>query len=54
MLVIDWADSFGNLGPTPAQVVTRAKARELFERAGFVFEKEITTGAHHYGIIFKR
>jgi ubiquinone/menaquinone biosynthesis C-methylase UbiE len=54
VLVVDWADSYGNLGPTANNVVTRAKAKLLFEEAGFIFEHDVTVGAHHYGIIFKR
>lgn len=54
VLVIDWLDSFENVGPTPNNVVTRARAKELFQSAGFTFQSDITAGAHHYGIIFVR
>lgn len=54
VLVIDWADSFENLGPTQNNIVTRSEAKELFQKAGFIFEKDITVGAHHYGIILRK
>lgn len=54
LLFVDWSESFGNLGPTPEMVVTRDKALEIFQAAGFQFEKEIATGAHHYGFIMKK
>ena len=54
VLVIDWTDSFNNIGPTENNVVTRTKTKDLFERAGFIFQCDITTGPHHYGIIFAR
>lgn len=51
LLLIDWKDSFNNLGPTPRMIVSPKVARELCEAAGFVFGKEIDAGAHHYGFI---
>jgi ubiquinone/menaquinone biosynthesis C-methylase UbiE len=54
LLAIDWSDSFAGLGPAPEAVVTKAKAIEIFEKAGFLFEREIDAGAHHYGIILKK
>lgn len=54
VLVIDWKESFGGTGPQPNMIVPPADARALFERAGFVFERDINAGAHHYGMIFVR
>lgn len=51
LLVLDWSDSFGNLGPTPEMVVTEDKARAYAEGAGFEYNRVIDAGAHHYGII---
>lgn len=31
--------------------VPKEKAREMFEKKGFIFEREIDAGEHHYGII---
>ena len=53
-LVIDWKDSFGGLGPVESAVITEKEARALFERHGFLPERDIQAGAHHYGIVFKK
>jgi len=52
VLFIDWAQSFGGIGPTSEHVVTESMAKELFEKRGFKLERNISTSAHHYGIIF--
>ena len=52
--VIDWSESFNNLGPEPAAVVTAAAARAAVETAGFIFEREFSAGAHHYGLAFRK
>lgn len=54
ILVIDWTDSFGGLGPEPKVVFEQKAARTLFENAGFVLERTIDAGAHHYGLIFTK
>lgn len=54
LLVVDWTDSFGGIGPRKDTVVTAAECRELFEHAGFGFEKEIDAGMHHYGLVFRK
>lgn len=53
ILFIDWSDSFGGMGPTKEHVVPSDIAKELFEKRGFKFVRNISTSAHHYGIIFK-
>lgn len=52
ILVIDWAGSYGHLGPPPNHIVTEAKAEELFIGAGFHKVKSFRAGPHHYGIVF--
>jgi ubiquinone/menaquinone biosynthesis C-methylase UbiE len=54
LLVIDWADSFGGLGPTMETVVSHDLTVALFTGLGFVLDREIKAGDHHYGIIFTR
>jgi len=53
VLLIDWSESFGGMGPAPKHVVTKDMAKELFEKRGFKLVENISTSAHHYGIIFK-
>jgi len=54
VLVVDWKDSFGGLGPKPESIVPSNNTKDLFEKYGFSFQHEIQAGAHHYGIVFKR
>lgn len=54
VLVIDWADSFGGLGPEKKVIITAEACRALFETHGFAFEKVIQAGSHHYGFVFKK
>lgn len=54
VLVVDWADSFGGIGPTVQMVVPKDKATTLFENSGFHTDREISAGSHHYGFIFKK
>lgn len=54
LVVVDWTDSFNNLGPHADHVFTKAVAEELFKKHGFAVEKEIDAGAHHYGMIFSK
>jgi ubiquinone/menaquinone biosynthesis C-methylase UbiE len=52
VLLVDWAGSFGNMGPREADVVPQGSARVLFEKEGFTFLQEVPAGDHHYGMIF--
>ena len=54
LILIDWVDTFGGVGPAPEQVVKRDQAQKLFEQAGLVFASDFQAGDHHYGLIFKR
>ncbi|MCR4330770.1 MAG: methyltransferase domain-containing protein [Patescibacteria group bacterium] len=54
ILLIDWIDSFGGLGPHPDEVLTQTVAKKLCTEALFTYEKDIMAGAHHYGMIFKK
>src|SRR3989344_4602935 len=50
-VVVDWTDSFGGIGPKQEAVVKKEKALEMFEKAGMHLDKEISAGAHHYGLL---
>jgi ubiquinone/menaquinone biosynthesis C-methylase UbiE len=54
VLVVDWTDSYSNMGPHKDMVVSEQNAKELFMKKGFVVEKNIPAGSHHYGIVFKK
>jgi ubiquinone/menaquinone biosynthesis C-methylase UbiE len=49
VLLVDWSESPIT---NSIQLVPKNKAREMFEKKGFLLEREINVGDHHYGIIF--
>ena len=52
LLVVDWAGSYGGIGPTPEHVVTEHQAEDFFINGGFHKVKSFRAGPHHYGIVF--
>lgn len=54
LLLVDWKDSFGGMGPQPEHVVSEDVARTLIETAGFATERTYTAGAQHYGILVRK
>jgi ubiquinone/menaquinone biosynthesis C-methylase UbiE len=53
LLIVDWTDSHGGMGPAPDDVVEYDTAREVFELAGFEHVRDIDTGEHHYGFVMR-
>lgn len=51
LLLIDWKDSFNNLGPAKDAVIPATVAREMCEQEGFVLKNEFDAGEHHYGLV---
>ncbi len=54
VLFVDWSSSFGGIGPQPQNVFYEELAKKLFEKNGFKVERDISAGAQHYGIIFRK
>jgi ubiquinone/menaquinone biosynthesis C-methylase UbiE len=52
LLLVDWKDSYGGIGPTKEMIITQENASNLFLKRGFKEEETISISAHHYGIIF--
>ena len=52
LLVIDWAGSYGGIGPAPEHVVPEHDAEALFINGGFHKVKSFRGGSHHYAVIF--
>jgi ubiquinone/menaquinone biosynthesis C-methylase UbiE len=48
VLLVDWSESSIM---QKINLIPKDKARSLFEKKGFVLEREIDAGAHHYGMI---
>lgn len=51
VLVVDWSES-----PVihNKHIIPKIRAREMFEKKGFSFERDIDAGEHHYGIIMAK
>lgn len=54
LLLIDWSDSFGGLGPKKDSVLSPTRAKELLENAGFEIIEKIPAQDHHYGFIGRK
>lgn len=52
LMVVDWAGSYGGMGPAVAKVVHEGEAEQFFVSAGFHKVKTLHAGPHHYGILF--
>jgi len=48
VLLVDWAESSIMKG---SKVISKDNARILFEKKGFILEREINAGEYHYGMI---
>lgn len=51
-MLVDWAGSYGGMGPVPEKVVSEHEAEDFFISGGFHKMKSFRAGPHHYGIIF--
>lgn len=54
LVVVDWSESFGGIGPKEDQVIKESTAKLLVEEAGFIFEHSVDVGEHHYGFIARK
>lgn len=52
LMLVDWAGSYGGIGPAQSQVVSERAAEALFIEKGFHKVKSFRAGPHHYGIVF--
>lgn len=54
LLVVDWSDSFGGLGPQTHHLFKEDQSIALAQKNGLDFVRKIDAGDHHYGLIFKK
>lgn len=54
LLFIEWADSFAGMGPHKDHVIKKEEALKIFKDAGFVLDREIDAGEHHYGLVLRK
>lgn len=54
LLIIDWIASFKNAGPAEDRVVSPGELERLLKAHGFVHEKTIPAGSHHFAFLARR
>ncbi len=54
LVVIDWSDSYGGMGPQPEYVVPESVARAEAEAVGFRAIGELDAGSYHYGLVLRK
>ena len=55
ILIVDWTESFGGLGPAPHHVFEQKMAEDLLTKSGFTkLSDKLPAGEHHYAIHFKK
>ncbi|MDP3965173.1 MAG: methyltransferase domain-containing protein [bacterium] len=54
LVIIDWSDSFGGMGPQEVDVVTKEATESLALSCGFEHVREFPAGSHHYGLVFRK
>lgn len=54
LIIIDWAESFGNIGPEEDHIISQDRAEMMATNTGFEVERSIAVGDHHYGFIAKK
>lgn len=51
IVIIDWSESFGGLGPHKDDVCTKTAAKAIASQTGLRVMEEFDAGAHHYGLV---
>ncbi len=51
--VIDWTESYHQVGPHKDRVVNKEHVRKAFEATGFELVSRLDAGSHHYGFLFR-
>lgn len=54
LMVVDWEDSFGGIGPQPKDIIVESEAVKIFTEDGFALINKFNAGDHHYGLIFSK
>ena len=54
VLLVEWSDTFGGIGPEASRIVSEMTATDLFTQAGCVVAQRIQAGAHHYGLVLRK
>jgi ubiquinone/menaquinone biosynthesis C-methylase UbiE len=51
VLVVEWAGSFNNMGPSPDAVLSPGETARLFQAEGFSIGEMLPAGTHHFAFI---
>ncbi len=54
ILVVEWRESYGGMGPDSKAVVSEEEAKSIFLQAGLELVESFSAGPHHYGLIFMK
>lgn len=54
MLIVDWNQSPGPIGPPVAVRISEAETKKMCEAASFRFVKNIETDNYHFGLLFEK
>lgn len=54
VLFVDFSPDSIILKKTQHKTLTKEEAKNIFENADFIYERDIETGDHHYGMIFTK
>lgn len=54
LTVLEWEKSKGGLGPSDEHRMGMEEMRNLIQNEGFVFDRQISAGAFHYALVFKK
>jgi len=53
LLVVDWSPGDTAMGPPVESRLDLGKIKAMANAAGLVFQKDITAGSHHFGLLFQ-
>jgi ubiquinone/menaquinone biosynthesis C-methylase UbiE len=54
LLLVDWSPEPNAFGSKLSCALSKVKARAMFEENGFIHQRDIDTGEHHYGMILEK
>jgi ubiquinone/menaquinone biosynthesis C-methylase UbiE len=54
LVIVDWLETAGGIGPKASLLFTKETADDIARKHGFVFDKELDGGSHHYALLFHK
>jgi len=54
VLIIDWSDDSSLIGSNSKFIISKDKILNMFEAKGFIYDRDINAGYHHYGMILNK